>query len=219
MSIRSSNSQKTDQSVICSCFEKKWGISVARLHQEGITTGFLSHLGTPFLSSLYEAIATSARSRVFVATIDSNPVGFIACSRNTGLMYREILMKKGLLFIALLLPRVFRPSVFASIIETMLYPLIHGKKPDNRKALSTATSADAELLSIAVDKSVRGQGVGKLLVSEMERYFTEEGLKEYRVVTFHADTGANAFYRSCGFLCVGTFFHHGNEMCEYTKSI
>jgi ribosomal protein S18 acetylase RimI-like enzyme len=209
--------------ITCIPCKKEWLPAVALLHQQGITTGFLSRLGAPFLAALYGAIASSRWSRVFVALSDQQPVGFVACSIDTGRMYGNIILTKGLLFAALLLPNVLRISVLRNICETILYPVTHrAKEPPANPAsaqMSNREPPKAELLSVAVDKQWQGRGVGKLLVAEMGRYFAERGVTRCKVVTLAKDETSNGFYRAAGFEFAGTFVHHGNEMCEYIKAI
>ncbi len=210
--------------IICVPYQTKWLASVARLHRKGITTGFISRLGPRFISTLYGAIAVSRWSRVFVAVPENGqePVGFIACSIDTSRMYRGILVSKGLLFAAILLPRAFRFSVLKSIFETIFYPVTHRSKAASapaRKPESFAGHISAELLSVAVDAHWQGKGVGKLLLQEMERCFAQQGVERYKVVTLASDPVSNGFYVARGFTLSNKFVHHGNEMNEYTKAI
>jgi ribosomal protein S18 acetylase RimI-like enzyme len=209
--------------IACIPCRKDWLPSVALLHQQGITTGFLSRLGTPFLAALYGAIASSQWSRVFVALSEQQPVGFVACSVDTGRMYRGIFLRKGLRLGALLLPHMARPSALWNMVQTVLYPVFHRTPEPAGSDASAHTSTNepvrAELLSIAVDRNRQGVGVGKLLVAEMEQYFSERGVTQCKVVTLAKDETSNGFYRAAGFEFVGTFVHHGNEMCEYIKQI
>ena len=213
--------------ITCLVCKEQWLPTVARLHRQGITTGFLSRLGAPFLSALYGAIATSRWSTVIVATAapEGGPVGFVACSIDTARMYRAILLKRGQ-FAVLLLPQLFRISVMKRIVETALYPMTHGRVTGPPKTSADAPTHKAsssppraELLSIAVDEQWRKKGVGTLLVKEMERYFSACDVREYKVATFARDQNSNRFYKACGFALAGTFIHHGNEMCEYVKEL
>ena len=199
--------------------------AVALLHQQGITAGFLSGLGPRFLSALYCTIANSRWSTVFTAVPEGTgkPVGFIAASIDTGRMYQDVLLRRGLRFAWLLAPQIIRPVAVKNMLETVLYPVFHAKDAE-RKAdvLSQASSAGgvrAELLAIAVDREWQGRGIGRLLVNEMEGYFRESGVERYKVVTSAQDETANAFYRALGFCLEKTFVHHRREMCQYIKTV
>jgi ribosomal protein S18 acetylase RimI-like enzyme len=208
-------------------FNKAYAPDVVRLHKEGISTGFLSKMNNTFLRLLYRAIDRTPYSRVFVAIDDEThrTLGFIACSLNTGKMYRYIIGYYGIPFIFLLLPEAFKRQNQKRIFETLFY---------YRKTQPSATvnrdhsgshpkaphvSCCAELLSIAVDKYSRGRKIGKKLVDALEEYFANNGVHTYKVVTFSEDSNANAFYRACGFVKQGEFPHHGNLMFEYSKTI
>jgi ribosomal protein S18 acetylase RimI-like enzyme len=202
-------------------------LDIVRLHRSGIKTGFLSTTGDIFLRTLYSAINRSPCSRVYMALDDNSakPVGFIAGALSTSVMYRHIIVWYGLLFFILLFPNIFRISVLIKILETLFYT---EKKQRCRGAdqkiradrgKSNTSHGRAELLSIVVDENFRGQKIGKKLVDSLERYFTENGVHDYKVVTYSKDANANAFYQACGFIKRAEFIHHGNVMFEYSKTL
>ena len=77
----------------------------------------------------------------------------------------------------------------------------------------------AELLSIAVSDDSRKQGVGRDLIAALESYLKESGVTSYKTVTLSTDSGANAFYKKCGFVFKKEISHHGNILYEYVKEI
>jgi ribosomal protein S18 acetylase RimI-like enzyme len=98
------------------------------------------------------------------------------------------------------------------MIETVIYGF-------KREKVSAVELATAELLSISVDESVRGKGVGKRLVHELEMFYKKHGVAKYKVVTFSKDEKANRFYLACNFTFYREFKHHGNTMNEYIKEL
>lgn len=52
---------------------------------------------------------------------------------------------------------------------------------------------------IAVSDGFRGRNVGKKLIEAVERVTLENGIKQIKVATQRANTGACAFYEKCGF--------------------
>jgi ribosomal protein S18 acetylase RimI-like enzyme len=52
---------------------------------------------------------------------------------------------------------------------------------------------------IAVDKAFRGQNIGKRLISELELFVYEKGLKSIKVGTQVDNVSAARFYNACGF--------------------
>ena len=111
---------------------------------------------------------------------------------------------------------MFRISVIRKIWETLFYTK---RKVNESEKSDSATLNGAELLSIVVDENARGQKIGKRLVEALEKYFTDNDIHAYKVVTYSKDANANAFYRACGFIKQTEFLHHGNLMFEYSKTI
>jgi len=207
-------------------FSQRYGNDIVKLHRSGIRKGFLSTTGDLFLRTLYCSMHRSPHSRVFTALDDNSEkvVGFIACALSTTAMYRHIIFRYGIVFFILLLPNIFKISNVIKILETLFYTTKH-KRSKHKETGTKSTneiegsSPSAELLSIVVDENARGQKIGKKLVEALERYFHENGISIYKVVTYSKDSNANKFYQSCGFRKRAEFIHHGNVMFEYTKII
>jgi ribosomal protein S18 acetylase RimI-like enzyme len=94
------------------------------------------------------------------------------------------------------------------------------------KSTSGSTTERAELLSIAVDPSSRGKGIGRELVAAFELHLTGALTRPsslvprdcfYKVVTSAADPVSNAFYVRCGFSLARQFQHHGVLMNQHVK--
>ncbi len=187
--------------------------SIAKLHRDRITTGFLSSLGLPFLSRLYEAINNEAGAYVLVAEEKNDIVGFIAGAADVRGLYKKILLKRWFFVIVPLIRYMCDAAVVRKMVETALY----GFKRDTSEQ-STGTCA-AELLSVAVGNELQGRGIGKKMVMELETVFKENDVAKYKVVTFSLDGLSNRFYTSCDFRFAKTFTHHGNLMNEYIKEI
>jgi ribosomal protein S18 acetylase RimI-like enzyme len=115
---------------------------------------------------------------------------------------------------------LYRITTVKKIVETLFYPFISQKNnnPHVQKYLNIRP-VEAELLAIAVDNRMRGQGVGKSLVKAFEKYLNHNGVNDYKVVTFNKDTSSNLFYKALGFVENRNFLHHGNTMNEYVKKI
>jgi hypothetical protein len=213
-------------------FAPKDAAAVGRLHKEGIRTGFLSRLGVRFLKELYKGIGSSPFSKIFVATDREQKTvnGFAACSLDTTALYRHILLRRGVLFCLVLLPRIFFPDNLKFILQTLFYPLksgvrrksgtgVAGNEVQNPDGPAGHIAALPELLSIAVAGPSRGKGIGRQLLAAMESYLKENGAVSYKVLTDSADDGSNAFYRKCGFVFRRSIVHHGNSLNEYIKEV
>ncbi len=62
---------------------------------------------------------------------------------------------------------------------------------------------EAHLLSVAVHPSRRHQGLGRLIMAEIERLCIKEGLKRIILEVARKNTVARDLYRKCGFESIG----------------
>jgi ribosomal protein S18 acetylase RimI-like enzyme len=186
--------------------------AIAKLHVESIKTGFLSKLGIPFLVELYKAIQKQDGSCVLVAETDNRIYGFIAGTTNISNLYKRVLLNNWYRLLIPGLRFVINFKFYSLFFETIFYGL-------KKEEYETEDLCSSELLSIAVDENIRGKGIGKALVDELEKFFILNSISKYRVVTFSKDPKANSFYRSCQFSIESQFIHHGNVMNKYTKQI
>ena len=184
--------------------------AAARLHQEGINTGFLSSLGRGFLRQLYAAIPSVRSGFGYVwEEPDGTVLGFIACSETTKRLYKQAIIRRGLLMGLAMVPRVVRhPSVIKRIWETLCYP---GEADEQLPS--------PEVLSIAVDASARGKGVGRALMEAAFAEFRRRGVLQIKVAVGSTNEAANVFYQQCGFSLAVTREHHGLPMNIYTVDL
>ena len=187
---------------------KSHAAAAARLHQEGIDTGFLSSLGKPFLKQLYSAIPSCPTGFGFAWQESNDEVlGFIACAESTGRLYKQALLRRGVLMALPLLRFMLRPSVIKRMIHTLRYPSNVGEE-----------LPAAEVLSIAVSAEARGKGIGNALMAAALREFASRGIDRLRVAVGAENKSANRFYLRCGFTLATTHLHHGLPMNIYTIS-
>ncbi|MBN2512700.1 MAG: GNAT family N-acetyltransferase [Sedimentisphaerales bacterium] len=172
---------------------------VAQLHQEGIPTGFLSSLGTTFLTELYRSISQSSQGFGFVVCQKGRVVGFVAFTTNLRQLYRTVLRGHGIKLIRLLLPRLFSIETIKKIFQNIFYP---GKT----KKLNLP---DAELLSIAVSSSCRGKGLAGQLISCGFDECRRRGIHQVKVLVAEANQTANRLYQKNGFKLVTQLDSHG----------
>jgi len=179
--------------------------AAAELHRSNIRTGFLSSLGISFLRQLYKAIAVCPSGFGFVWQGENGEIwGFIACAENTGRLYKQVFLHRGLLVVIPLLRFIFRLSVLKRIWETLRYP-----------AETAVNLPQAEVLSIAVSSQARGKGIGKVLMKTAMDEFVRRGIKQVRVAVWAGNEVANKFYQRCGFSLATTREHHGLPMNIY----
>ena len=192
--------------------------SVAILHSDGIRGGFLSKLPLSFLSSLYQAIAHDKHSVVFTANCsDFGCCGFVVGTRSTKGLYKRVLLSKWPVFALHVVPSLIKPSILTKVVETLCYPFC--KKKNSSLRTSSVEMPDAELLSIVVTASMRRQGIGRMLVNQLDEWFRNNNCSKYSVITVANDENSNAFYRAVGFIYEGSFTHHENTMNRYIRTL
>jgi len=179
--------------------------AVAELHRVGIDTGFLSSLGGAFLRQLYAALPSCPSGFGYVVDDPERGVeAFIACAESTGRLYKQSLLRRGILMAAVLLKFVVRPRVVKRMIETLRYPSEAGEE-----------LPPAEVLSIVVSERARGRGLGKALMRTAMAEFTRREISHAKVAVGADNASANAFYERCGFSLAVTRDHHGRPMNIY----
>lgn len=173
--------------------------AVARLHQQGIPSGFLSSLGSSFLSELYTSISKSSEGFGFVACENSVIVGFVVFTKNLGQLYKSVLRGHGIKLIGILLPRFFSAKIIKKIIQNIIYP---GKA-------EKLNLPQAELLSIAVSNDCRGKGLAGQLIKYGFEECRRRGIPQVKVLVAQANQTANRLYQKHGFVLITQVDSHG----------
>lgn len=172
---------------------------VARLHVEGISTGFISSLGMNFVSCLYGAILQSKSSFGFVAVNDGTVVGFGAVTTNVRELYKAVIFKHGVRLALAVAGKMFSWRRLKNAFETLFFPS-RVERPDLPRA---------ELLSMAVEHGHRRVGVGSELMRRVYEECLQRGIERLKVATGAFMEGTNTFYAECGFEPAGQFENHG----------
>lgn len=180
--------------------------AIANLHLETIDTGFLSSLGSSFLTLLYRSLVTSDSGVVGVAADeDGTVVGFIASAVDTGAFYREFLRRHLVEAVWRLIPALFRPGTWRRIWETLRYGTVEH------------SDVSAELLSLAIAPVARRRGLAKRLVSTLQNEMIARGSAAIKVVVGGDNDQAIRLYAACGFAPERTIeVHEGDESLEMT---
>lgn len=174
---------------------------VARLHAENLDQGFLATLGPRFLTLMYQAIDECENAVLLVETRDDGVIGFVTGAGRMGPIYRRMLRHWPRLFLALL-PSLLNPRRFWRILEILFY---------TREAGHDETVPAYELLSIAVDPSVRGQGVSESLYRRLISRCRESDIPAFKIVVGENLVPAHRFYQRMGARVVGETEVHGGE--------
>lgn len=185
--------------MVISDLNTSYSESVAKLHIQGISTGFISSLGLKFVTSVYEAIAQGNSSFGYVAEEDGKVLGFIAFTTNLSKLYKSVILKKGYRFALLLAGKMFSMKRIKKVFETFFYPS-RVKKMD---------LPCAELLSIVVAEEARGKGLATELVKKGLEACRLRGIEKVKVLVGADNEPANKLYLHCGFELFGRVMNHG----------
>jgi ribosomal protein S18 acetylase RimI-like enzyme len=172
---------------------------IAALHIACIRTGFISSLGTKFVTALYEAIAQSDSAFGFIAVEDSEVTGFAAFATNVGQLYKSVIKRKGWRLALLLAAKMFSLSRMKKVFETLTYPA----------RVKQDTMPAAELLSIAVIPQRGRTGLGTQLVQRGLERCEQGGIDAVKVLVATDNEAGNRLYRKCGFALVEQIRNHG----------
>jgi ribosomal protein S18 acetylase RimI-like enzyme len=181
---------------------------IAELHATGINEGFLASLGPRFLSRLYGRMVTSRRAFLLVA-YDSQAssqqiVGFVAGTESVPRLYREFLLRDGVVAGIVAAPHLAR--AVPKLVETLRYGA-NDAQPGQPMA-----GTETELLSLAVAPEARRRGVGGLLVDSFHSAAKDSGSVTARVVVGATNDAAIRLYQGGGFVEAQRFeLHAGTE--------
>ena len=164
--------------------------AMASLHAQAISAGFLSLLGTDLLRRLYSRVVRSEHAFAYVTTGEvttGEVTGFIAVALSTSQLYREFIAHDGLRAAPKAAPALLRHP--ARVVETLRHGL--GGGGGHRPG--------AEVLSLAVGATARGQGAGHTLVATALAELRRRGVTAAHVVTAADNDAAHRTYLGCGF--------------------
>lgn len=171
----------------------------ARLHINGISTGFISSLGLNFVTELYRAIAQDDNSFGYVVIEGDEVLAFVAFSANLGKLYKYVLKRKFFSFAPKIAWRMLNIATFRKVLANLFYPA-KMKKMD---------LPDAELLAIVVAEAGRGKGLAGKLVEAGFDQCRKRGIDRVKVLVAASNDPANKMYNKCGFKFIQQIDSHG----------
>lgn len=174
--------------------------TMAELHAGRLDEGFLTTLGPRFLAHLYRCIIDSVDAFAYVATEDGRVVGFSAAALDLGRLYREFMVRRGVVAALGAAPRL--PAAWRRILETLRYPS------------DTEDLPLAEILAVAVEANQTRTGVGTLLVEATLAELVRRDVLSARVVAGAHNTAALGLYERCGFVHRSTITLHEGVASE-----
>jgi len=182
---------------------------VARLHIQGISTGFISSLGVGFVTALYEAIAEDENSFGFVAVEDDKVLGFVAFSTNLSKLYKYVALKKSFKFGFILARKMLSVQNIKKVWANLFYP----------KKMKQMNLPDAELLSIVVAPTGRGKGIAKQLTEAGFEECKKRGIDKVKVLVAADNEPANRLYQKSGFKLATQLQSHGVMSNVYIREL
>jgi GNAT superfamily N-acetyltransferase len=177
----------------------------ARLHMAGQPGTFLTALGPDVLTALYRALPQTRAGFGFAATdaVGNEAgalLGFVSATTGVGKLFGEIGTRQmGTLLPPLVGQLVRHPALIWRSVQTVAYPLLVGGSEVGENLLGTP----AELLSIMVEPSQRGQGIGARLLAALVEACQIRNISLLDVTVDADNAGAQRFYMRHGFV-----YHH-----------
>lgn len=173
---------------------------LALLHMQNLPDAFLTSLGRRFLTYLYRAFVSCPRAFCVVAVSDGSVVGFATGAEDIGVFYRHFGRKYLFVVGPVLITKIFNPKSARKVIDNMLYP------SRVKEGLPRA-----EFLTLGVDRSHRGQGIGEALYNELVREFRRRGVSEFKAAVSDWLSGACRFHERNGGVVAAVLELHGGE--------
>lgn len=158
----------------------------------------LHGLGPQFVRLLHRHIILSDYSVCVVAEYRGEAVGYIAGTTDGSKFARDFILRYGILASFVLLPRIFHPQRFKTVIRCLTY-FPEGNFGDQK----------ASGLAFGVRPDAKRQGVGTALWQGLMDAFREHGVRSFTFLTAGEPTEpANAFYQQlgCEFLGLQRFY-------------
>jgi ribosomal protein S18 acetylase RimI-like enzyme len=186
--------------------------AVAAVHIASFPSSFISRIGRDVVESMYAwHLETGTEAALHVARVDGRIVGFVLHGRAFGSIDRFVLRHA-----AKIVPRIVRhPSHFIGPEQagrwrqglTLLRSRL--KRP---AAEPSSTDGSIGILSIGVDPTVGGRGVGSALMAEVERLAIAKGVRTLRLSVRTENDRGRRFYRKLGWVEVEERPSGGIEM-------
>jgi ribosomal protein S18 acetylase RimI-like enzyme len=183
--------------------------TVAKIHIAAFPNFFLTSLGYKVLCVFYDALIKDKATIAWAVEAESKIVGFFVASTQPAGLYTRVFKKHFFSFLfPLLLAFIKRPSLFKRMFISFASQKSH-QTPDN---------CHTSLLSICVDPSFSGKGIGSSMLHHLEDELRKSGKKGYYLTT-DADNNesTNQFYLKNEFDLFASFQQGNRKMNLYSK--
>ena len=184
---------------------------LARLHQLVLPAGFLAQLGVSVLTQIYVGILSAPGTVTLCARVGGQLGGFILGTRDTGRMFRHVLLRRGhRLALLLALEVARRPRILARLLESLGYPA---------RLAPASSPGDGELVALGVAPELRGCGCGLALVNALSSSLRSLRVGAYTVSFYDDNDGASGFYKRCGFEPIGQLVMYERSWSVYRLDV
>lgn len=176
---------------------------VAIVHLRAFKGFFLTSLGENFLEVYYNAIRENKRGILLGYFENEQLVGFCAAtSLSAG--FNSYLVKENLIKFT---------NIGLRLLFTNPKGLIRLFKNFTKSNTNISDNGQyAELLSIGVDPATQGKGIGRALLTALEKRLKEEGVKELSLTTdYYNNDKALKFYKALNYEVMNDFIAFPNR--------
>ena len=182
--------------------------AAAEIHAQGQSGTFLTALGPAFLRALYGEMALSPHCLGYVALDDDEVVGIVVGTMDSGAVFKELMLHRGLnLALPVLGALIRRPGLLPKLFQTLLYP---GKAGGDE---------GGELFFIGTRAHRRGEGIGRTLFHTLKRAMYNRGVKSMGLMVDDENETAKRFYRRNRMVPHYSFVLYGRRMHWYSLSL
>lgn len=175
---------------------------VVNIHIKAFPDFFLTSLGSSFLKTYYSSVIKHSTGIGVCMTESNRVIGFAVGTSCSNGFHKRILLSNLLQFTYQLF-RVFflKPKSIIRLFSNL-----------EKKTKIDIPPFSAELLSIGVDPSHKGQGVGKILLDAFEKEAREKLSKAVLLTTDYYNNHATIkFYEKCGYSVLCDFIAYPNR--------
>jgi ribosomal protein S18 acetylase RimI-like enzyme len=173
--------------------------NIAEIHFNNFKNAFLCDLGIDFLKLLYKWILSFNNGFGYVVKdADANISGFVTGLYDSSTLIKSFIRNNLIKTTPLLFAALFKKHRnIKNIFETVFY----SKK--------TEVNIKAELLSIAVEDSIKNKGCGKELFIMFMARLKSNHINICKIIVDKDNTIANNFYIKCGCELVKSYKMYG----------
>ena len=184
---------------------------IVEIHIKAFPGFFLSELGNEVLRVFYKSLLQDKTTIFYGVKNEGGLVGFFVASVESKGLYTRLFLKNISRFI---LPLLFSFSKNLSLLKRMMTSASSSSK------LEVSTIYPASLLSICVSPAHAGKGIGKILLSTLEKELQLRKRHGYYLTTDAKNNNAtNQFYLNSGFKLNGSYSQGKRIMNIYVKDI